>query len=386
MMRSLKKFIAVACSAAVIASSGVTAFAEAPSSTAGAGNVLAYSLESVVVPSAIKVALNPQGLSVTTKGSGDTATKSTAQIVSFNYGIANLSTADKDVKVSFKVTGTPDATKTPITFVDTAAAATYGTTDGAAKDGELKMYLAIVGSTAAPTTSEATPAAFAVTAKDGANEHNATAANLADVTMTAASGGQAVFAKGSDYANAEVAFKLGKTTYAVTDGQVVDWDTTQAELAGKMEPTTLGDVTGFTITGAMNTGADWTKADVSTLTFTPVYEVTDVTGSEEEVTGGGHKQIAVAAASPTVTTRNLELVTATGNLRYIFDPAVEGTLTAVTVNDTARPGAITAGNILYNAESGYFIITAASVEAFGLTQGNTTVVATIGGEEYTFTY
>lgn len=294
-MSNFKKVLALVCSLSVVAASSVTAFADDPTSTAGTANVLAYSLESVTVPTAIKVALNPQGYAVTTSGTGDTAVTSTAQVVSFNYGIANLSTAAKDVKVSFAVTGTSDASKTPITFVDTAAEATYGEGDTNAKDGELKMYLAIVGSSAAPQTNEETPAAFAVTAKTGANEHNATATNLANVKMTAATGGEVVFAKGDDYANAAIAFKLGQTTYAVQDGETVDWTTTQAQLSSKMEPTTLGDVTGFTIKGTMNTGADWTTADVSALTFTPTYSVTDVTGDEVATTGGGYKQIDVAA-------------------------------------------------------------------------------------------
>ena len=76
-----------------------------------------------------------------------------------------------------------------------------------------------------------------------------------------------------------------------------------------------------------------------------------------------------------------------GNLYYQFTTgAPSGTLTAVTVNGTSRPGAITSGNILYNVTAGRFIVQNASVTNLGLTQGNTTIVATIGGQEYTFTY
>lgn len=296
-MKSFKRIIAVAGSVALMASATISSFAAAPTSEAGTANVLAYSLESVIVPSALKVALNPQGLAVTTK----TDVTSTAQVVSFNYGIANLSTADKDVSVKFNVTGTADAEKTPITFVDSEEKAEYGDEDDNAKDGELKMYLAVVGSAAAPKEDAST--AFAVNVKDGANDHNATAAKLADVSMSAASGGEVAFSKGADYANAEIAFKLGKSTYAVQDGQTIDWDTDQEALAGKMEITALGDITGFTFTGKMNTGADWTTADVDSLTFTPVYTITDVTGNEVATTSGGYKQIDTAPAdtAPTIT-------------------------------------------------------------------------------------
>ncbi len=329
-MSNFKKVLAVVCSVSLMAASSVTAFAEAPTSTPGTGNVLAYSVESVVVPSAIKVALNPQSLAVTTKGTGDDAVTSTAQIVSFNYGIANLSTADKDVAVTFNISGTRDDTKTPITFVDTAAKATYGTDENNAKDGELKMYLAIVGSSAAPKDiSGDEEAAFAVTDVDGgANTINASGAALADVKMTTATGGAAVFeADETAYATSKIAFKLGKTTYAVQDDQTIDWTTTQSGLAAKMEYDTLGDVTGFTFTGTMNTGADWTKADVTALTFTPVYSITDVTGEEVATEGGGYKQINVAPAGPTEPSVSANTVAVGGSVDITLPEGV--TITAV---------------------------------------------------------
>jgi len=297
-MKSFKKIIAVAGSVALMASTTIPAIAAEPESTAATANVLAYSLESVVVPTALKVALNPQGLEVTTK----TDVTSTEQIVSLNYGMANLSTADKDVTVSFKVTGTADAEKTPITFVDSAEKATFGTGDDNAKLGQLKMYLAVVAADGDPTIADESSTAFAVADKTGANEHNATKENLADVAMTKASDGKVTFAKGDDYANAEIAFKLNKSVYAVQDGKTIDWDTTQETLKDNMEITTLGGVTGFTFIGAMNTGADWTKADVSALTITPIYGVADITGTEVAVTDGGDKQIETtpAEAAPSI--------------------------------------------------------------------------------------
>ena len=285
-MKSFKKIIAVAGSVALMASTALPSFAAAPTSTAADANVLAYSLESVVVPSALMVALNPQEYDVTKKA----GVTDDAQVVSFNYGIANLSTGDKDVTVKFNVTGTANADKTPITFVDTEEKATFGAGDDNAKMGELKMYLAVAASDAAPKEDADTD--FEVTTVDsGANTHNAEGAKLADVAMTAATGGLVAFAKGDNYANAKIAFKLDRAEYDVQDDQEITWTTTQTELASKMEITSLGDVVGFTFTGVMNKEADWTKADVATLTFTPVYEIADITGDEVATTSGGYKQI-----------------------------------------------------------------------------------------------
>lgn len=127
----------------------------------------------------------------------------------------------------------------------------------------------------------------------------------------------------------------------------------------------------FQLEGACNTAnADkvWTDKDNGPKL--------DVTWSWEAKSSGG------------VTTYALTKVAATGNLVYEFDDASAptGSLTAVTVNGTARNGAITAGNIAYNASTKKFVIQKASVTNFGITEGNTTVVATIGGTEYTFTY
>lgn len=63
--------------------------------------------------------------------------------------------------------------------------------------------------------------------------------------------------------------------------------------------------------------------------------------------------------------------------------APAGTLTAVTVNGTARNGQIGSGITFAN---GTFKINSAQVTNWGLTAGNTTVVATIGGADYTMTY
>ncbi len=338
-MKNFKKILAFLCSATMIVSASATAFAAPPSQTAGTGNMLAYSTESVVVPTSIKVALNPAEYTVTVRPDATDSTKTTtAQIVTFNYGIANKSTANKIVNVEFRVSGTPDSDKTPITFVDSAALASEKTTQNptGAEAGELKMYLAVIGSTAAPKT--AGDEDFEVTVvEDGANTENATAANLVDVKMSNASSGSVVFApKGDYYAFAETAFSLGKATYDVQDNQSIDFDTTQEALASKMEMTELGDVTGFTIIGAMNKNADWTKADVSSLSFAPIYDISkDATGNE--TAAGGYKQVKTG-------------YTVTFNANYGADPA---TATEEVASGAHPTGATTAVAALKTGNDGY---------------------------------
>jgi hypothetical protein len=76
---------------------------------------------------------------------------------------------------------------------------------------------------------------------------------------------------------------------------------------------------------------------------------------------------------------------ATGNLVYTFtENAPTGTITAFTVGGVDKMAAVSAGNVTYSASK--FTIKKAAVTNLGLTEGNTTAIATIGGTEYKFTY
>lgn len=354
MTKKLTKVVALACSLSLMAMPSMTALASEPMTTAGTANILDYSLDTYTVPTSVKVALNPKKYTVTKKAAvaaanaeyevdgdvtaenfaekkadlfkdnagtpvgddpfdGDAtyyklktaaveaadAVTTTDQIVTFNYGLANFGTAAQDVTVTLKATGTKTSGKTPITFVDDvkkAQAYNEETNATGAKVDELKMYMAVVAAKEQPKVDASTP--FAVTAvTGGTNTHNVTAAALADVSMENATNnaGAQVFAAGEDtYAETQIAFKLDKAIYNVQDDQTVDFTTTQASLAEKMEITTLGGITGFTFIGTMNEDADWTKADVTSLSFTPTYKVEKADG--EESAAGGYKQIKSAAA------------------------------------------------------------------------------------------
>ena len=189
-MKISKKVLSVTMSVVMLGSQAMPALADTtPTTSGGTANILDYAVESVVVPTTLKIALNPNGYDITTKyveatayatnttyytesggtytkavvadatafGSGGpyyTAVTSTDQVVSLNYGIANKSTGAKNVKIDFAVTYTADNDKKAIEFVDSAAKAQeYDETTNAngAKAGEHKMYLAVASAAAVPT-------------------------------------------------------------------------------------------------------------------------------------------------------------------------------------------------------------------------------------------
>ena len=300
MSKRFKKVTAALLSITTMLAMSLTAFAdELPTTGAGTGNILAYHVDTYVVPTSISVALNPQGYSVKLRDGSDAADKTTAQIVTLNYGLANLSTGDK----KFKLTMTVNSNESGITFVDSADAATGDT----ALAGEYKMYLALVPATStAPTLQNDDP--FKVTdAPSATNTHNVTAANMSDVKMTGDTEHAIAFA-GDGNIKAEKTFELGKATYVVKDGGSLTFTTTQEGLASEMEISAIGatGISGFTLTGAMNTKADWAKLTTKSLTFTPTYEFIDV--AEEAAAAAA----AAANAAPNVTTTSITYSKANG--------------------------------------------------------------------------
>ena len=352
-MKISKKLLGAAMSLALVGSQGMLVLASsntAPSTSAGTANILDYQVESVVVPTTLKIVLNPKGYDITTKyvkattwaantvyytESGGSYTKATVadqnaldagtfytaaapvqdQVVSLNYGVANMSTGAKNVKVDFAVTYSAADGKKAIEFVDSITKAqAYNATSNpnGAKTGEHKIYLAVASASAVPTANTYMKATgsfdgsktyytksgavytkvASATADDFGTYYEATttigteitAAELSDVTMTKATDGNQAFAKGTtNKADASIAYSLEEATYALKEGEVVDFNTTQAQLANKLEMSALGGVAGFTLTGAVNADADWSEADATAITITPTYTITDATGTETEV-------------------------------------------------------------------------------------------------------
>lgn len=395
-MNVSRKILGFALSVAIFGTQFTTAFATSSTDPAspggGDGNILDYTVEKVIVPTAIKIALNPNEYSVTTNyveadafaantvyytekagggyekaatqptntNFGDatyyTRVDSIAQVVSLNYGVANVSTEAKNIQVtmtaSYAQESGADRTK-DITFVDTAAKATKyiaGTNTEGAQPEELKMYLALAPSTAAPTSTHYYYSV--IRAHDGVTEdyytrsgstapytytkvtladntafnakvdtlgdgeylyiktknlrQDATTSQLSDVAMTASTTtGVTKFDASTGGAKAVMAYKLSEATYSLKDNVTLDFDTTQASMENNVYVSAMGGTGAFTITGAMNQIADWSKAKASKVTFTPVYKITDPDGAEEAVGTGAYNAIKVSVAPSANATQNV---------------------------------------------------------------------------------
>jgi hypothetical protein len=313
-MKSFKKIAAFALSAVMTVTMAMPAFAADPNNveagTSGAdGNILAYNVDEVIVPTALAFAINPNGYTITQRD-GD-STGSTAKVVSLNYGIVNESTNDKLVKISFDATYAADETKGQIEIVDAAEKAQpydESSNPTGAQKGEYKIYLGIAAATAAPTTQ-----ADAAIDKDTSGLSDGTV--LADVKMTAATAGVVPFAEKEaetgKKATAVIAFALDKAAYTLKNGETIDLTTTAAQLSSKLEMSAIGDVAGFTIVGDINPKADWSKAEAVKINITPVYEVKDASGDESAV-ASTHKQVEIPQPAIAVTTAGVITITNPG--------------------------------------------------------------------------
>ena len=317
-MKSFKKIAAFALSAVMTVTMAAPAFAEDANTsdvgTTGAdGNILAYNIDEVIVPTALAFAINPNGYTITQREGDETG--STAKVVSLNYGIANKSTNDKLVKITFDATYAADEDKGQIEIVGTAAEAQpydENSNPTGAQKGEYKIFLGIAAATAAPTDQS-----DAAITKDTTGLDAGTA--LADVKMTAATAGITTFTEKEvetgKKATSVIAFALDKAAYTLQEGKTITLSTTAAELSTLLEMSAIGDVAGFTIVGDINPKADWSKAEATNINITPVYEVKDASGEETAVTGA-YKQVeapiptAVLSTAGVITITNVECTAA----------------------------------------------------------------------------
>jgi hypothetical protein len=400
-MRISRKIATLALSVAMLATQVIPVYATNASLDPNTGtdevegHMLADNVESVVVPTTLKLALNPNNYDILTRYqlvdqtavaapvSGTqyytynssnskyekvastvtsweadtdyfTAVTSNASVVSLNYGIANKSSRAKVVKVDFALSYVIDAnsgTQQPIDFVATkkeAQVKSDSNADGAVAD-EYKMFLAIAPSQALPTlnaktsyeyTTDTTTASSSKTyykkntagtafeavdsgdlddeeikdyfEKTDAISSQVTTADLADVKMTAdeTTGIVGFERKTATTASAVLAYKLDKAVRKAKPGETFDWDTTQAQVAGKLRLEQIGGVAGYTITGAINPNADWTQVSVASIKIKPTYTIREVDGSEEAVsatTGAAYNQIKLSE-KPKVTTTDFAIL------------------------------------------------------------------------------
>lgn len=233
-MRKMKKALAFALSASMVMGMSITSFASDQEVSVDAP-IYAYDVTNVIVPTNFLVAFNPNGLDVDKDG-GTTIVQD--QIVSKNYGIINKSTKDKVITVSLKV---EDLNEGKITFASNAADVTNAAAD------DYVINLTAVPADATEVKVGSTPASADLTT---------TGADLADASMTPATGKEKVLVEGEN----DVDFLLEKAAYqgkidlsAATGNNVAD-DFTISGLAAAGK-----GITAFTFGGTMNAKADWTK-------------------------------------------------------------------------------------------------------------------------------
>lgn len=296
-IRSMKKLLATTLSAAMVMGMSVTAFAGAVTppadgsvTTPAAGvdvnaPIYSYDIVRMVVPTAYKVAFNPDKLTVTVDGTANPVVTSNEQIVSKSYGIVNKSTKDKVVTV--KLTVEDQNTNSNIEFVDSE------TDVDNAGEGDYAIYLAAVP--ADDTT--------AIEVGGNAADKDTTATAVGNVTMGKSTTEKVVMKAGEN----KIGFKLKKATYSLKSGASIDPDNdTGNDVASKFEITGLdggGDgITAFTFDGKMNDKADWT-AVTSGIKVTAVYEWRNAEDTDDVLAGtGAMVQLVVPSVAPTFTT------------------------------------------------------------------------------------
>lgn len=279
-LKSMKKVLAAALSTTMVMGMSMTALASGtitgttPTKPVAGGSITApiysYDTTNVVVPTSYGVAFNPDGLNITV--STQPAVTTTSTIASKNYGIINKSSKDKLVKVGFNITSTEPTES--VTFVDTKDAAT---TD--AEKGEYKIYLEVVP---ADTTD--------VQIYDASGNPEAPTTQTAPSSLAHVKMDKATSTVPMRLGDNEVAFKLGKATYALKGGSLdLEGTLTDNDVSTLYEPKTLdtsAGVTGFTFDGAMNSNADWTKVS-GKIEITPTYTVETTDNTVTVLNGTG---------------------------------------------------------------------------------------------------
>lgn len=260
-MKNLKKALAFGLSASMIMGMSMTSFA-ADQEVSVDAPIYAYDVTNVIVPTNFLVAFNPNGLDVDKDG-GTTIVND--QIVSKNYGIINKSTKDKVITVTLNV---EDLNEDKITF----AADPADVTNAAADD--YVLNLTVVPADATEVQVGSTPASATL---------STTGADLADATMTPATGKEQVLVAGEN----DVDFLLTKADYTgkidlgTANGNNVASDFTISGLAAAGK-----GITAFTFGGTMNAKADWTKLTKG-IRITAVYSNDNAPDGAVAETGTG---------------------------------------------------------------------------------------------------
>lgn len=331
MKKQLTKIMATALSVAMVAANPLTVFADNPHTEPGRAveaNILAFKADTFVVPTDVELALNPGHFTVTTDGThGGTvaALESNAEIISFTYGVANLSTSAKNLEIKIDVSDDRGITfigdEERYVWIDENGngeendgeihdvinerndyainlrlETSYNTLNGDYDNNVKKNEIVLIDHDPEPDEyvrqssdfilGDATFDAAEAEAYNLLHPTTPVVAGdidvetlgeyLSDVDVTAVNNGFDEFARVDGTVSAKSDIFLYQAGYHNTN--VIDFDTTQADLANNnMQLSALGGIAAFSFDGAINTSVDWTAAGVShQITLTPTYKFTDV--------------------------------------------------------------------------------------------------------------
>lgn len=379
MSKKMRRMAAIAMAAAMVTSTpvGASGSATAPQSSGSVSKVYyKENVTTVVVPTALTVAFNPDNLKVTYDG-----IEKTGDIVSRPVAIVSEATKDKKVTVSFAVT----ASDSNIKFVDSEAAANTGTDLNVC----LQLAAATDGSISIGSGAATSGTAIAVNSGTSGSEtvytRSYTAGQLAKATITPAGSGTSgtVTVKNGT----AVGFKLDKAQYEYETINLDSGATNNNKATGTLSGLGTNGYSAFCFDGYLNDGADWYNVDNATITITPTYTITDAAATDTAITGfTGFMGVTTAgsgSSSSSSQTDDYVMTLADGVATYTFVNVPQGALTAAVVDGTNRGGAVTAGNIAY--ADGVATIASVAVDAWGLSSGAHTIKLTIGGTDYDLT-
>lgn len=386
MSKKMRRMAAIAMAAAMVVSTPVgasgTDSGTTATTTAASGKVYyKQNVTTVVVPTELTVAFNPNNLKVSVDG-----VEKTDDIVSRPVAIVSEATKDKKVAVSFAVAASDNS---GIKFVDSQTAANTGT--------DLNVCLQLVAATGgisipgSGTTSGTTiEVASGTSGSDVVYTRSYTAAKLAKASMTAAGSGSSGTVTIKN--NTAVGFRLDKANYEY-DTIDLDSGATSNQIEGTLSGLGNTGYTAFNFTGYLNDNADWYSVNNATISITPTYTITDAAATDTAITGftgfmgvttaGSGSSSSAGSGSSSSQTDDYKMTASNGGYTYTFVNKPSGTLTAVLVDGTDKSGAISKGNITY--ADGVFTINSTATTANSLTTGNHTIKAAIGAGEYTLT-
>lgn len=307
MSKKMRRMAAIAMAAAMVVSTPVgatgagsaTGSATDPQTTASTSKVYyKENVTTVVVPTALTVAFNPNNLAVSVDG-----VEKTGDIVSRPVAIVSEATKDKKVTVSFAVAASDGS---GIKFVDSETAANTGTDLNvclqlvAAQDNSIS-----IGSGTA-TSGTAIAVNSATSGSDVVYTRSYSAEKLAKATMTPAGSGTSgtVTIKNGT----AVGFKLGQAQYEYETINLDSGATNNNKATGTLSGLGTNGYSAFSFDGYLNNNANWYSVNNATITITPTYTIADAASTDAGISGFsgfmGVTTVGSATSADTGTTAN----------------------------------------------------------------------------------